>query len=189
MRLAYNASAPLGVTRSGSNYVAAAGALRVWKANGSIRRNGRAMPSGDYVEPGIIYAATDLDFSAQQGSVTLYIEAINPTAEASIHLEVDPDGPGPKDFVCVDQMKVSPLKVELEYLREKDDVCNRVLNLKQNTDTRLFAATEATDQAELFVKAAIQPAGIEDKILCAAYDGSTRLPVSAAFSTASEAEN
>ena len=85
------------------------------------------------------------------------------------------------------EYKIVVLSVDLVNVWETDDVCNRVSNPKQNTDNRLFVATEGSGQAEVTVKSSIQPAGVEDKVLCAIYDGSTHL-VSDAFSTACEAE-
>ena len=83
--------------------------------------------------------------------------------------------------------ELTVLKVELVNAWETDDVCNRVLNPKQTTSARLFVATEGSDQAEITVKSSIQPAGAEDKVLCAVYDGSTHL-ASAPFSSTSESD-
>jgi len=79
------------------------------------------------------------------------------------------------------------IKVEMVNAWETDGVCNRVLNPKQTTSTRLFVATEGSDQAEITVKSSIQPAGAEGKVLCAVYDGTTHL-ASAPFSSTSEAD-
>jgi|GEM_PF-6032589 len=86
-----------------------------------------------------------------------------------------------------DQVDLTVLKVEMVNAWETDNVCNRVLNPKQTTSTRLFVATEGSDQAEITVKSSIQPAGTEDKVLCAVYDGLTHL-ASAPFSSTSEAD-
>ena len=88
---------------------------------------------------------------------------------------------------CDHVATVVVVKVDLVNAWETDDVCNRVLNPKQTTSTRLFVATEGSGQAEITVKASVQPAGVEDKVLCAVYDGSTHL-VSDAFSSTFEAE-
>ena len=88
---------------------------------------------------------------------------------------------------CTDQIKVTVHSVDLVNAWERDSECNRVPNPKQNTDNRLFVATEGSGQTEIAVKSSIQPVGVEDKFLCAIYDGSTHL-VSDAFSVACEAE-
>ena len=67
------------------------------------------------------------------------------------------------------------LTIELSNAWEADAVCNRIPNPKQTTRNRLFVATEDSDQAEIVVRASIQPTGFEDSFLCSIFDGSTHL--------------
>ncbi len=128
--------------------------------------------------------------------VTVYVEPLEASAaERDLVFKVgcrfekfaNAAGSAKRWVEAIDRVTMTVLKVELANAWETDDVCNRVLNPKQTTSNRLFVATESNDQAQITVKATIQPAGVEDKVLCAIYDGSTHL-VSTGFSAACEAD-
>jgi len=164
------------------------GVMRLWRKNASDARDERPFPDGDYLAPGEL-SGTDLAALGYDAARTKHfgIEGLAPALRQTIAISVDPDGNGPAQYVHTDKAQVTVLKVEMVNAWETDDVCNRVLNPKQTTSNRLFVATESNDQAQITVKATIQPAGAEDKVLCAVYDGSTHL-VSTGFPATCEAE-
>lgn len=126
----YYASDPAGVTASGNPrvYAPAPGALRIWAKDGSEARSRRSVARpeyptptwirGDYVPPRV-YKLQDLGNPA-----TLYVEATAP-GEHIITVSLDPDGTnGPIDFLCVDKVKVTALKVDIAMDGNRDDAIN-----------------------------------------------------------------
>lgn len=116
VRITYNASDPAGVT-GGTNYTAASGDFRLWKKQAYKARNKASISSGgDYVPPST-YMATSLGFSASARLLDLFIEPVNPGTNRQLVVEVDPDGGGPKDFVCVDKWESTIIRIEaLDWL-------------------------------------------------------------------------
>ena len=116
VRITYSSSDPAGVIVDGSNYVAAAGAFRLWMKNGNKGRKQNSFVSGDpgdYVPPGE-YSAHDLGFSNRADSITLFIEPVNIATNAIILFEVDPDGTNSaKKFVAYAKIVVSVIGAEL----------------------------------------------------------------------------
>ena len=117
-------------------------------------------------------------FRPEKDTITLYIEAINPTPEAGLQLEVDPDGPGPQDFVCVERMKNLILKVEsIKYRRDPAKA------FKDLTDGTLFLKSQTvefkaviTPDIDPFPTEAVQWTGTfgatgEGETVSHAYDG------------------
>ena len=76
---------------------------------------------------------------------------------------------------CVGTKTVAVLSIQLEQIRERDAPCNRAPNPKQTTASRLFVCTEPSGQVELDVVATILPNDLQQHVLCAAFDGGTRL--------------
>lgn len=76
---------------------------------------------------------------------------------------------------CVGTKTVAVLSIQLEQIRERDAPCNRAPNPKQTTHSRLFVCTEPSGQVELDVVATILPNDLQQHVLCAAFDGGTRL--------------
>jgi len=94
--------------------VAASGNYRLWLKQALKARNKAVLTSGgDYIPPGI-YAATSLGYSASNRIVDLFIEAVQPGTNRQLVIEVDPDGSGPKNFVCTDKINMSVLGISLE---------------------------------------------------------------------------
>lgn len=113
IRFTYNASDPANVTQTATGYVAAAGNFRLWHKQASKARNKTSLLSGgDYIPPDT-YAATSLGYSVSTRIVDIFIEAVQPGTNQQIVIEVDPDGNGPKDFVCTDKMNIAPVSLNL----------------------------------------------------------------------------
>lgn len=113
--ITYAASDPAGVTASTNGYVVPTnGYFRLWTKQGFKARNKASVTNGgDYIPSGT-YPATALGFNATNRIVELYIEPINPTTNREIVIQVDPDGAGPKGFVCVDKLFFGVVSITLE---------------------------------------------------------------------------
>jgi hypothetical protein len=120
LRFTYGASDPAGVQRSGEapgyTYTAPPGKLRIWTHPGYAARSRVAVTDGgDYVPKDVVLAPADLGFT-DNGSITLYVEAIDAStalADVQIKVELDPDGDGPADWVCLDAVRLTVLRLGL----------------------------------------------------------------------------
>ena len=120
VRFDYSASDPDGVTREGDGtplnphiYKPAGGHLRIWKKDGMQDRKkaDAGDPEGDYVKPGIDYAATNLGTGRM---ILLYVEGIQNSAalgDQRIKVEVNPAVGG---AVCEDAVRCTVIKVDLD---------------------------------------------------------------------------
>jgi hypothetical protein len=120
VRITYTESDPASV--SGTNYTPAAGDFRLWKKQAYKTRNKASISSGgDYIPSGT-YAATTLGFSETNRLLDFFIEPINPGTNRQLLFEVDPDGGGPKDFVCVDKWESTIIRIEnLDWLASTNE--------------------------------------------------------------------
>ncbi|MBU1692374.1 MAG: hypothetical protein KKC51_00250 [Verrucomicrobia bacterium] len=115
--IAYSASDPAGVPVGTNGYTPASGYFRLWRTQAPQARNGASILSGgDYIPLGT-YAATSLGFSVSTRLVDLFIEPVTPGTNQTLLVEVDPDGSGPKGFVCVDKWQSTVIRIEdLDWL-------------------------------------------------------------------------
>jgi len=126
LKFTYSASDPVGVTTEGAvpevRYTPAAGHFRLWNRDGAVSRNMAsiaASPPGDFVPSAVVLEPAQLallGFSATKRDVKLYLEGINASkaiGDQRILVEVDPDGPGPLDFIANDAVRVTAVKIDL----------------------------------------------------------------------------
>ncbi|MEN6521082.1 MAG: right-handed parallel beta-helix repeat-containing protein [Armatimonadota bacterium] len=88
IELIYDASDPLGVTREGEDpdftYTPAPGTFRIWTKNGDQARDpANVTQGGDYVPSGT-FTASQLGFTSNKRTVTLYIEAVQSQTEEQV---------------------------------------------------------------------------------------------------------
>jgi hypothetical protein len=76
---------------------------------------------------------------------------------------------------CVGLKTIAVLSLQLDQIREQDAPCNRAPNPKQTTPSRLFVCADESEQVKIDVCATILPYELKQHVLCAAFDGSTRL--------------
>ncbi len=93
------------------------------------RRSGptrRPAATGHYVAPGNtqIYTAAQSGFAGRVA--TLYVEGIKPSAagDARVVIELDPDGPGPADFMVHDAVRITVVDVDLDVNTDRNGVVN-----------------------------------------------------------------
>lgn len=109
--ITYSNSDPAGVTTGTNGYAPASGYFRLWRTQAAHARNGASILSGgDYI-PSATYAATSLGFSVSTQLVDLFIEPVAPATNQTLVVEVDPDGSGPKEFVCMDRWQSTVIRI------------------------------------------------------------------------------
>ncbi|HEY3244119.1 MAG TPA: PEP-CTERM sorting domain-containing protein, partial [Phycisphaerae bacterium] len=121
IRVTYSASDPAQAMIAGTPPVItpAPGRLRIWTQRGSAMRDKASIDNGgDYVSPGI-HDASDFDFqldaAAGQRKVELWLEGIRPSPSEGvdrIEFAIDPDGPGPQDFVGKDAVRSTVVSIK-----------------------------------------------------------------------------
>lgn len=125
VRLKYSCSNPLGcTTNADGQYLPAPGHLRIWTADGDQERDGHSFVNtadpGDYVPTGT-YSAVEFGFTGGVREVLYYLEGISNSADVAsddsrIIFTVDPDGDtaSPPDFIAVDAVRTTIIKVDLD---------------------------------------------------------------------------
>lgn len=120
IKFTYDASDPLGVTRSGSDFyvLPSSGKLRIWSKDGWAERDGHdANAGGDFIKPGVEYSLQDLGVERNHyggGRMTFYVEAVKTSgsvADLPVKVEIDPTGN--LGYVWSDQLRFTTTKVEL----------------------------------------------------------------------------
>ncbi len=121
IRLTYSASAPNGVSGSGTQaepYAAAPGYLRIWNVDGSVKRNIAEVSSGGeghYVKPDSEYTPSALGPGRE---IRLFVEGIKESAsmaEQQIKVEIDPNGDDEEpEFIGEDVVRVTVIRVDLD---------------------------------------------------------------------------
>ncbi len=97
-------SSPGGGGREPTFLLPRAGSLRLWRRDGSEERH-----FSDFI-PATSFPLDSLGFTGTGGSVTVFIEAVKPTANTVIRVSLDPDGfNGPASFVVSQSIMVSTL--------------------------------------------------------------------------------
>ncbi|MBU1692376.1 MAG: hypothetical protein KKC51_00260 [Verrucomicrobia bacterium] len=133
--ITYSNSDPAGVTAGTNGFTPASGYFRLWRTQAAHARNGASISSGgDYIPPGT-YAATSLGFSVSTRLVDLFIEPVTPVTNQKLVVEVDPDGPGPKGFVCSDKLVTSLLAVKVTNIKfnwDTNSSASDAINLRQD---------------------------------------------------------
>ena len=114
LRITYSASDPMGVTLGTNGYEAASGHYRLWTQRANVERTGSCITAGGSYVPAGTYAAATFGYAANTRVKEFYIEAVNPGANATLLVELDPDGPGPKEFACLERIEGSVLSVDLD---------------------------------------------------------------------------
>lgn len=114
IRITYSDSDPMSVSATTNGYIPASGYLRLWRKQAFQARSGTSFLSGgDYIPSGT-FAVTSLGFSVSTHSVEVYLEPVNPGTNQFLLVEIDPDGDGPKGFVCIDHFITTPITVMME---------------------------------------------------------------------------
>jgi hypothetical protein len=127
VRFRYGASDPSSVvpTLDEPFSIESEGSLRLWRIDADEPRNQES-----FVPSMRSYAVRDLCGS---GPATLFVEAVRPsvtTAEATIEVEVDPDGPlGSEGWQCADRVRITAVRVMLEGRNFTDQDRSRVTGL------------------------------------------------------------
>ncbi len=113
LALWYDAADPMEVLFGDSGWETE-GSLRLWLLDAAEARDGRAvLDGGDFVAPGE-YGMSDL-LLAGGGSITLYVEAVNPSAaigDKTISVALDLLGDG--QWATTDVVRVTAVRVELQ---------------------------------------------------------------------------
>jgi autotransporter-associated beta strand protein len=151
------------------------GSLRLWTKDGSTTRSKNAFTTaggGDYVPKktgGDFYAPADLTTLGLTNSArikTLYIEGIAPSAAAgdkTITVRIDPDGDGPADFITIDVVRLTTVRVDLDVNGNKslNDASDGTVNYlpgyegttaKVSTGTTFNTAAYVGQQMKLMVE-------------------------------------
>jgi len=157
LRITYDASDPAEVTLTGTEpnqvyTLPSEGSLRLWKKNGSQQRNklsftesenGDYVPSNDPDDPDDWYDASDLaklgspPLSNSNRTVTLYVEAVKPSADVAdkrILVEVDPDPDNVSAPIVEDAVRVTAVRINLIADTDRDGTVDAQKDLKGKAD-------------------------------------------------------
>lgn len=163
-RITYSASDPMYVSVTTNGYMPASGHFRLWRKQGFRPRIGTVMPAGgDYIPPGV-YTATSLGFSASTRLVDVYVEPVNPGADLNLMVEIDPDGDGPRGFICMDRIAATVLEVEIENTAPRDTHDIQVQHFTNNAGVFNYTAIPLEIYYHLQPDSGWMPGGVELRI-------------------------
>jgi hypothetical protein len=145
-RFHYSGSDPAGMSRTGNEpyaYTAAPGHLRLWTKNGAVSRNVNSLADGgDFIASNELYTAVQLGFTPSQSHITLYLEAVREGtvehAAHSIKVELDASSGSQVQWSCRDDLRVTPLRLEVTRLAETANPANRIPNFTPKDDAPLL---------------------------------------------------
>jgi hypothetical protein len=168
VRVTYDSSPPSEASISGDPLVVEPGEgwLRIWKRGGGEMRNKHEVdfdedadgePDGDFVNGGddqttVEYDASDLGLTNANRQIRLWLEGIEPGGKRIV-FEMDPDGPGPAEYICQDAVRVMAIELDLDIFRlggtevvqeEIEDIegsITRVLNPNEGETDKIGEAT------------------------------------------------